>query len=90
MIPSNQNHNDPPPDLDPGEDLPWTAPSEWYRYRCRSCDYAEWVEDIVVDAFPSEPDGTPALLGCRECGKLMAHDLSEPTIKSSTDPNRAC
>ncbi len=36
-------------------------PSEWYKYRCRSCSHADWVEDIVVDAFPPvEPEGAGA------------------------------
>ena len=24
------------------------VPSEWSKYRCRSCDHTDWVEDIVV------------------------------------------
>ena len=87
MSPSSDNHDQQTPDLD--GDGPWTAPSVWYRYRCPSCDYAEWVEDIVIDGFPPQPDGSPTLLHCRECGALMSTDPSEPTIKSLTDPNRA-
>ncbi len=33
------------------EEMPWHAPSHWYNYRCRSCDYRDWVDDIIVDGF---------------------------------------
>jgi hypothetical protein len=47
------------PDHLSGEN-PWTEPSEWYSYRCRSCDHTGWVEDIGVDSFPPEkPGGFP-------------------------------
>ena len=31
-------------------EMPWHGPREWARYRCRSCDHADWIEDIIVDA----------------------------------------
>jgi len=73
----------------PLEELPpWLdEPSEWFKYLCRSCNYTEWVQDIVVYGFPPEkPKGTP-VLDCRECGGELAHPPSEPVILSKTDPN---
>ena len=26
-------------------------PSEWYKYRCRSCSHSDWIEDIVWMRF---------------------------------------
>ena len=62
-------------------------PSEWYKYRCRSCSYSDWVEDIVVDAFPDvEPEGFPAIV-CPECGGDFRCDTSEPTKRSRQHPD---
>ena len=62
-------------------------PSEWYKYRCRSCDHADWIEDIIVDAFPPiEPGGYPALT-CPECGGQFLCDTSQPEIRSFTKPD---
>ena len=62
-------------------------PSEWYKYRCRSCDHTDWVEDIVVDAFPpAEPEGFPAIV-CPECGGDFRCDTSEPTKHSRQHPD---
>jgi hypothetical protein len=70
----------------PDED-PWMGPSEWFRYRCRSCKHADWVEDIGVDAFPpSEPGGFPILL-CPECGGDFVCDTSEPPKRSKSRPD---
>jgi predicted RNA-binding Zn-ribbon protein involved in translation (DUF1610 family) len=52
-------------------------PSEWNKYRCRSCRHADWVEDIIVDAFPPvEPEGFPAI-ECPECGDNFRCNTSE-------------
>ena len=59
-------------------DGPWTGPSEWFKYRCRSCNYIEWVEDIVVNAFPPEKPGGFPVIVCPSCGKSFRHDPSEP------------
>ena len=66
---------------------PWTCPSKWFRYRCRSCNHADWVEDIVVDAFPPEgPGGFPVVL-CPECGGDFACDRSVPPKHSFENPD---
>ena len=59
------NLSTPPPNDPPDED-PWTGPSEWFRYRCRSCNHADWVEDIGALAFGllGLPTGIPGGL-CR-------------------------
>ena len=65
---------------------PWATPSEWAKYRCSSCSHTDWVEDIILDAFPpAEPGGNPALL-CPECGGMFLCDTSQPEIKSYTKP----
>ncbi len=70
----------------PDED-PWMGPSEWFKYRCRSCDHADWVEDIGVDAFPpEEPGGFPVLM-CPACGGDFACDTSMPPKLSKTTPD---
>ena len=62
-------------------------PSSWYKYRCRSCDHNEWVEDIVVDAFPpTEPGGFPEIV-CPECGGSFLCDTSEPVKSSRQHPD---
>jgi hypothetical protein len=62
-------------------------PGSWYKYRCRSCSYTDWVEDIVVDAFPSvEPEGFPAIV-CPECGGDFRCDTSEPVKRSREHPD---
>jgi len=69
-------------------EMPWHQPSEWAKYRCRSCDHADWIEDIIVDAFPpTEPGGYPALI-CPECGGQFLCDASQPEIRSFTKPDR--
>jgi len=77
--------NDKPLELQPDESF--TGPSDWYRYRCRSCDHTDWVEDIVVDAFPPvEPEGFPAIV-CPECGGSFRCDTSEPVKSSRQHPD---
>ena len=62
-------------------------PGEWYNYRCRSCDHTDWIEDIVVDAFPPvEPEGAPALI-CPECGGDFRYDTSVETKHSRQHPD---
>ena len=62
-------------------------PSSWYKYRCRSCSHTDWVEDIVVDAFPDvEPEGFPAIV-CPECGGDFRCDTSEPVKHSRQHPD---
>ena len=84
---SHQRNMDPPPET--GTDYPFTDPSEWYLYRCRSCDYTEWVEDIVFDAFPPAAPGDGPVLVCRECEKNMRWDRTTPTRYSFDDPTFA-
>ena len=68
------------------EEIPWHTPSHWYNYHCRSCNHRDWVEDIVVDAFPpTEPGGCPALL-CPECGGVFLRDPSVPEQESYMKP----
>lgn len=69
---------------------PWmSGPSDWYKYRCRSCDHTDWVEDIVVDAFPPvEPEGVPALI-CPECGGNFRWDNSKQIKSSRQHPDHA-
>jgi hypothetical protein len=67
-------------------EMPWQTPSQWYNYRCRSCEHRDWVEEIVVDAFPpTEPGGCPALI-CPECGEMFLYDLSVPVRTSYWKP----
>jgi hypothetical protein len=62
-------------------------PSEWYNYCCRSCDHRDWVEDIVVDAFPPvEPEGVPALM-CPECEGDFRYDTSVEIKRSRQHPD---
>jgi len=64
-------------------------PSSWYKYHCRSCDHTDWIEDIVVDAFPPvEPEGFPAIV-CPECGGSFRCDTSEPVKRSRQHPDHA-
>ena len=61
--------------------------SDWYKYRCHSCNHTDWIEDIVVDAFPPvEPEGVPALF-CPECGGNFRWDTSEPIKTSHQHPD---
>ena len=77
-----------PPDPQETED-PWKRPSEWFKYRCRSCEHTDWVEEIVVDAFPpTEPAGFPAVV-CPKCGGSFCHDASEPAKRSFEHPDCA-
>lgn len=62
-------------------------PSSWYKYRCLSCSHTDWIEEIVVDAFPdAEPEGFPALV-CPECGGDFRCDTSEPVKRSRQHPD---
>jgi len=62
-------------------------PSSWYKYHCRSCSHTDWVEEIVVDAFPdAEPEGFPALV-CPECGGDFRCDTSVPVKRSRQHPD---
>ena len=77
--------NDKPLELQTDE--PFTGPSDWYRYRCRSCSHTDWVEDIVVDAFPPvEPEGFPAIV-CPECRGNFRCDTSEEVKRSLQHPD---
>ncbi|MDP6477409.1 MAG: hypothetical protein QF502_05825 [Nitrospinaceae bacterium] len=68
-------------------DDPFTGPSEWYPYHCCACQCKMWVEDIVVDAFPSNGPGNCPIIICPECGKDFVRAISEQSIMSETDPN---
>ena len=69
-----------------GIDIPFQGPTTWCNYRCRSCDHADWIEDIIVDAFPpTEPGGCPELI-CPKCEGQFLRDPSVPEITSSTKP----
>ena len=69
------------------EELPFNVPSQWYKYRCLSCDHSLWVEDIIVDAFPPErPGGFPVIL-CHKCNGRFKCDESVHAISSFSDPN---
>ena len=68
-------------------EMPWHGPREWAKYRYRSCDHADWIEDIIVDAFPpTEPGGRPELI-CPQCGRPFVCDTSVPEIRSFTKPD---
>ena len=76
---------DKPMKLPPDE--PFTGPSDWYSYRCRSCDHTDWIEEIVIDAFPPvEPEGVPALF-CPECGGNFRCDTSKPIKQLQQHPD---
>ena len=63
------------------------VPSEWFNYRCRSCDHTDWFEEIVVTAFPpTEPVGFPAI-ACPECGGDFLYDPSKPPKYSFEHPD---
>ncbi len=70
------------------EEYPWMGPSDWYKYRCRSCDYTDWVEDIVVDAFPPVEPGGLAAIVCPKCSGLFLYDPSVPVKSSFQHPDR--
>ena len=73
--------------LDSQADEPFTGPSDWYKYRCRSCNHTDWVEDIVVDAFPPvEPEGFPAIV-CPKCSGPFRYDPSVPVKRSLQHPD---
>ena len=59
-------------------DLPFNGPSQWYNYRCLSCDYSAWVEDIIVDAFPPGKNSSFPIILCPECGNDFVCDTSVP------------
>ena len=75
----------PPPDPRWNED-PWNEPSEWYLYRCQTCDYVEWIEDIVFDAFPPAGPRDGPILGCPECNGERRWDRDTPTKRSWQRP----
>ncbi len=85
--------NDPNPENDHPEwlkrmleEMPWHGPKIWAKYRCRSCDHTDWIEDIILDGFPpSEPGGYPALI-CPECEGTFLSDPSIPEKRSFTKP----
>lgn len=67
-------------------ELPWQPPRLWASYRCRSCDHTDWIEDIILDAFPpTEPGGYPALI-CPNCGGTFVWDSSIPEKRCFTKP----
>ena len=66
------------------KEMPWDTPSEWAKYCC--CDHTDWIEDVIVDAFPpTQPGGYPALI-CPECGGTFLCDTSQPEVRSFTKP----
>ena len=68
-------------------EMPWHQPSVWAKYHCPSCNCTDWIEDIIVDAFPpEEPGGYPALI-CPGCEKTFRHDNSVPDKRSFTKPD---
>lgn len=68
-------------------DFPFNCPTEWYPYVCRACGYKYLVEDIIIDAFPSDGPGDCPIVCCHECGKDFVRDIKQPTIMSEEDPN---
>ena len=81
---------DPTPDpQDLWAEAPWNGPSTWYKYRCPSCEFTTWIEDIVIDAFPPErPGGLPLISGCIECGNdILRPDSSVPPKKAFQQPH---
>ena len=69
-------------------DEPFTGPSKWFNYRCRSCEHSGWVEDIVVWAFPPNgPGGCPMLI-CPECEGEWGRDTSKEPELSMETPGR--
>ena len=62
-------------------------PKTWFKYHCPSCDHADWIEDIIVDAFPPDgPGGTPILI-CPNCHGTYLRDTSLPETRSYTKPD---
>ena len=56
------------------EGPPYLGPSQWYNYKCVSCNYETQVEDIVVDAyFYSQgcEKGVYPTLTCPKCNERM-------------------
>ena len=77
---------EPPP---PDDEDPWIGPSTWYRYRCRVCHHVDWVEDIIVDAFPPTAPSRSPILYCPDCANREATfvwDDSTPPKQSRTHP----
>jgi DNA-directed RNA polymerase subunit RPC12/RpoP len=67
-------------------DRPWEAPQVWFSYHCLSCELTDWIEDIIVDAFPPlEPSGCPELI-CPECGGRFLRDPDVAEIRSYVKP----
>ena len=67
-------------------EMPWQPPKTWFKYHCPSCDHADWIEDIIVDAFPANgPGGTPILM-CPNCHGTYLRDISVPETQSYTQP----
>jgi hypothetical protein len=69
------------------QDEPWMGQSEWFKYRCRSCDHSDWVEDIVAHSFPPEKPGGLPILYCPECGGDFAWDDSVNSKLSLSKPS---
>lgn len=69
-------------------DGPWTGPSEWYRYRCRSCNHTDWVEEIIVDAFPPNGPGNCPIVQCPKCGGSFCCDPNVPTKHCFGHPDK--
>jgi hypothetical protein len=68
------------------EEIPWQPPSIWAKYTCSSCSHTDWIEDIILDAFPPDEPGGTSILECPECGKTFLRDKSQPEVKSYTKP----
>ena len=67
-------------------EIPFQGPTTWYSYRCRSCDHADWIEDIIIDAFPPiESGGCPELI-CPECHGQYLADPKIAEITSHAKP----
>jgi len=57
-------------------DQPFGPPSQWYNYKCVSCNYETEIEDIVVDAyFYSQgcKKGVYPTFTCPECNNRMKY-----------------
>ena len=68
------------------KEAPWNEPSEWYLYRCRSCDCVTWTENIIFDGFPPAAPGDGPALVCLECNGETRWDRNIPTKHSWTEP----
>ena len=68
------------------KEMPWQPPKVWFNYRCPSCDHTDWIEDIIVDAFPPNGPGRAPILICPNCHGTYFRDTSVAEIESYTQP----